>query len=136
MITYRFLKNPDERTVDRLIALYKENGWWGRGDNRAQVRRIVGGSRFFLAAFEGGRLAGMGRALDALSREAYLHDIAVAKEFRGRGVGSALVRRLVGRLRKAGVRWVGLISADGSAPFYRGLGFKAPPRALAMTKNV
>lgn len=133
---YRFLKKPDERTVDRLIALYREQGWWGAGDTRAQLRRIVGGSRFFLAAFEGGRLAGMGRAVDALSREAYLHDVAVAKEFRGRGVGSALVRRLVSRLEKAGVRWVGLISAGGSAPFYGKLGFRVPPRARAMTKNV
>lgn len=136
MIRYRFLKNPDEKTVDQLIALYTAQGWWQEGDTRALLRRMVRGSRRFIAAFEGGRLAGMARAIDAFSNEAYIHDVTVAREFRGRGVGSGLMRRLVARLKKDGMVWVGLISADGSAPFYRALGFKIPARSAAMMKNV
>jgi len=136
VIRYRFLKNPDGRTVDRLIALYSAQGWWGKGDNRALLRRMVRGSRLFIAAFEGGRLAGMGRAIDACSREAYVHDVAVAREFRGRDIGTGLMRRLVARLKRDGFRWVGLISADGSAPFYKALGFYIPRRSAAMMKDV
>lgn len=136
MITYRFLKNPGVKTVDQLIALYAAQGWWGKGDDRALLRRMVRGSRLFVAAFEGGRLAGMGRAIDARSREAYIHDVAVAREFRGRDIGTGLMRRLIGRLKRDGFRWIGLISADGSAPFYKALGFYVPRRAAAMMKDV
>lgn len=136
MISYRFLKKPGERTLAQLEALYAEQGWWDASDRRPMLRRMVAGSFLFLAAFEGGRLAGMARALNAHSKEAYLHDVAVARAFRGRGVGSGLVRRLEARLKARGIRWIGLISSGGSAPFYRRLGYSAPPRSAPMTKNV
>ncbi|OGR75420.1 MAG: hypothetical protein A2X32_12940 [Elusimicrobia bacterium GWC2_64_44] len=136
MIRYRFLKNPDDKTLDQLTALYAEQGWWDKSDSRAMLRRIVRDSHCFLAAFEGGRLAGMGRAVNALSKEAYIHDVAVFADFRGRDVGSGLVRRLTARLRDDGIRWIGLIASGGSAPFYRSLGFSTPARSAAMTKNV
>lgn len=136
MIRYRFLKDPDEKTLDQLTALYAEQGWWDRTDSRAMLRRIVRGSHCFVAAFEGGKLAGMGRAINALSKEAYIHDVAVAREFRGRDIGSGLLRRLEARLKRDGIRWIGLIASGGSAPFYRRLGFSTPPRHAALAKNV
>ncbi|MDD2804623.1 MAG: GNAT family N-acetyltransferase [Elusimicrobiales bacterium] len=136
MISYRFLKNPDEKILDQLTALYAEQGWWDKSDSRAMLRRIVRDSHCFLAAFEGKRLAGMGRAVNALSKEAYIHDVAVFRAFRGRDIGSGLLRRLTARLKKDGIRWIGLIASGGSAPFYRAQGFSTPPRAAAMTKNV
>lgn len=136
MIRYRFLKNPDEKTLDQLTALYAEQGWWDKSDSRAMLRRIVRDSHCFLAAFEGKRLAGMGRAVNALSKEAYIHDVAVFRAFRGRDIGSQLLRRLTSRLEKDGIRWIGLIASGGSAPFYRSLGFSTPARSAVMTKNV
>jgi ribosomal protein S18 acetylase RimI-like enzyme len=136
MIRYRFLKKPDEKTLNQLTALYAEQGWWDKSDSRALLRRMVSRSHCFLAAFEDGRLAGMGRAVNAYSKEAYIHDVAVFSAFRGRDIGSELLRRLTARLKKDGIRWIGLIASGGSAPFYRSLGFSTPPRSAAMTKNV
>jgi len=132
MITYRFLRRPDAKTRAQLIELYREQGWWGRGDRPALLGSILRGSRLFLAAFEDGRAVGMARAIDAHSREAYIHDVAVLKAARGRDIGSQLVRRLVKRLRSGGIKWVGLIASSGSAPFYRSLGFTSPPDSEAM----
>ncbi|MGD9641609.1 MAG: GNAT family N-acetyltransferase [Elusimicrobiales bacterium] len=132
MITYRFLKRPDAKTRAQLIEIYREQGWWKRDDKPALLGGIVKGSRLFLAAFDGGRAVGMARAIDAHSREAYIHDVAVLRAARGRDIGSQLVRRLVRRLRAGGIRWVGLIASSGSAPFYRALGFTAPPDSEAM----
>ncbi|OGR50848.1 MAG: hypothetical protein A2049_02205 [Elusimicrobia bacterium GWA2_62_23] len=133
MLRYRFIKIPDEKTLARLAALYAEQGWWTGKDTLAMLRRMVRGSHCFLIAEENGRLAGMGRALNAWSGEAYIHDVAVQKEFRGRKVGSQLMKRLVARLKKDGVRWIGLIASGNSAPFYESLGFRSPPGSRAMT---
>lgn len=132
MITYRFLKRPDAKTRAQLIEIYREQGWWGKSDKPALLGNILRGSHSFLAAFDGGRAVGMARAVDAHSREAYIHDVAVLKTARGRDIGSQLVRRLVRRLRADKIKWVGLIASSGSAPFYRSLGFTAPPDSEAM----
>lgn len=132
MITYRFLRRPDAKTRAQLLEIYREQGWWSGGDKPALLGNILRGSHCFLAAFDGGRAVGMARAIDAHSHEAYIHDVAVLKAARGRDIGSQLVRRLVKRLRADGIRWVGLIASSGSAPFYRSLGFSAPPDSEAM----
>jgi ribosomal protein S18 acetylase RimI-like enzyme len=133
MLRYRFIKDPDEKTLARVAALYAEQGWWTRKDRLVMLRRMVRQSHCFLIAEEGGQVAGMGRALNAWSGEAYIHDVAVLKAFRGRKVGSQLMKRLVSRLKKDGVRWIGLIASGNSAPFYEGLGFSSPAGSKAMT---
>lgn len=133
MMRYRFIKTPDEKTLARLAALYAEQGWWTRKDKPAMLRRMVKESHCFLIAEENGQVAGMGRALNAWSGEAYIHDVAVLKAFRGREVGSQLIKRLVSRLKKDGIRWIGLIASGNSAPFYESLGFRSPAGSKAMT---
>lgn len=130
--SYRYLRRADGKTLEQIISLYREQGWWTRADRPAMVRRILRESHCFLAAFDGGRLVGMARAVNAYSKEAYIHDVAVLKACRGRDIGSQLVSRLVRRLRRDGILWIGLIASSNSAPFYRRLGFRSYPSATAM----
>jgi spermidine synthase len=132
MIRYRFIKKADKAELAQLIAIYRQQGWWTRSDTEAMLRRIIKGSYCFLVAEEGGTIVGMGRGIDALSKEAYIHDVAVLRSSQGRDIGAGLVRRLVRRLRAGGARWVGLIASSNSAPFYRKLGFVSPASASAM----
>ncbi|HBE89528.1 MAG TPA: N-acetyltransferase [Elusimicrobia bacterium] len=135
MIRYRFIKKPSSSDLRGIEALYRAQGWWKPSDRRAGLRRLVERSLCFIVAEEGGVIAGMGRAIDAHSAEAYLHDITVSREFRGRDIGSGLVRRMLRRLKSLGVGWVGLISSNNSWPFYRRLGFVTPRGARAMMKG-
>lgn len=54
----------------------------------------------------------------------YIHDVAVASRCRGRGVGRILAGRLVDLARARGFRRSELVSVQGSAPFWAGLGFR------------
>ncbi|OGR41929.1 MAG: hypothetical protein A2X35_11520 [Elusimicrobia bacterium GWA2_61_42] len=132
MLQYRFIKKADKTMLAQLISLYREQGWWTRADKPAMLRRMLRGSHRFLVALEDGKVAGMGRAINAHSKEAYIHDVAVLKAFRGREIGTALVARLVKRLKADGMRWIGLIASSNSAPFYRRLGFRSPAGTKAM----
>ena len=121
---YSFLENPTAEHIQQILALYKFEGWWVESrDDVDLVQRIVAGSHCFLIVEEGNRLMGMGRAISDGVSDAYIQDVAVGMAFRGRGIGREIVRRLLERLNKDGVNWVGLIAERGSHTFYERLGF-------------
>jgi predicted N-acetyltransferase YhbS len=55
----------------------------------------------------------------------YVHDIAVARRCRGRGLGGELAARLLDGARRAGFARAELVSVQGSAPFWERFGFRA-----------
>lgn len=103
--------------------MYRAAGWWGRRDTPALLRRLVLGSQRFLVARDRGRVVGMGRAIGDRAGDAYIQDVFVDEDFRGRGIGAQIVRRLARRLRADGFRWIALIAAPGTRRFYESLGF-------------
>ncbi len=137
MIEFRFLTAPTEEEVRRIFGLYREAGWWedAEAPDPRDVCRIVAGSYCFLAAFSEGRLVAMGRVLSDGVSDAYIQDVTVEKTMRRRGIGSDLVRRIVERLNADGIRWIGLIAAGNTEDFYRPLGFRPVPGALAMLQR-
>lgn len=139
MLSLRFVKRPGDAFLRQIIALYSRQGWWSKGDKNALAAALIRSSHCFLAALDGGRVVGMGRAISDGVSDAYIQDVAVLKEYRGRGLGSKIVRGLKNRLKADGIKWVGLIAQDGSHGFYEPLGFKVIDRARPMmlkTNNV
>jgi spermidine synthase len=132
MVSFRFLREPAPDELDQIISLYTRQGWWRKGDTRALAARLIRGSHCFLAAYDKGRAVGMGRAISDGCSDAYIQDVMVLDEYRGKGLGSRIVLRLKRRLKADGVEWVGLIAQNGSGPFYGKLGFKPIPRSLPM----
>jgi len=124
MIRYVWAVRPGARTRQEVAALYEAAGWREPGDTLARVGRMVAGSHCFLIARQGRRAVGMGRALSDRTNDAYIQDVFVLPELRGRGVGAELVRRLAERLRADGLGWVGLVAAGKTPPFYAKLGFR------------
>jgi len=70
---------------------------------------------------------GMGRAISDGVSDAYIQDVTVLKELRGRGIGKGIVQTLTGFLKERGLQWIGLISEPGYERFYESLGFKVMP---------
>lgn len=60
-------------------------------------------------------------------RCAYLMNIYVREEYRGRGVGHEIVRCLVEKARLAGCDKIYLETTDGARPLYKSIGFKELP---------
>ena len=90
-----------------------------------------------MAAFdESNRLIGFARALGDQVSDCYIQDVAVSKEFRGNGIGKALVKHILQSLKEKNIDWVGLIATPGKAEFYRKLGFEIMPEYTPMRLSV
>lgn len=76
-------------------------------------------------AFEGGVAVGTGRLLP----DGHIGRMAVLKPWRGRGVGAALLRRLIQAARERGDREVVLSAQVHALGFYRRHGFTAQGEA-------
>ena len=122
-IQYSFVKKADPAEI---LALYRLPGWWQTDDNPQYletVGKIVSDTFCFVVARLEGKLVGMGRALSDGVSDAYIQDVVVYSDFRGRGIGAEIVRRLIAFLREHDIQWIGLISEPGHEDFYERLGF-------------
>lgn len=135
MLTYTVLINPTNDHVKQITALYRHEGWWSKEvDDPDQVKEIIAGSHLFMVARKSDEIVGMGRALSDRSSDAYIQDVTVKKEYRGRGIGTTIIRELIKHLRSDGIEWIGLIAERGSHGFYARLGFKEMPNSIPMLK--
>jgi GNAT superfamily N-acetyltransferase/nitroimidazol reductase NimA-like FMN-containing flavoprotein (pyridoxamine 5'-phosphate oxidase superfamily) len=109
-------------------AALLEGHYWTRGVSRARLMRAqLGASAWIGAKNEAGQLVATARANSDGARHAYVADVAVAPEYRGRGLGRALVSLLLDHPRVRGSTSVRLGTAD-AGPFYEQLGFQPEER--------
>ena len=128
--------NPDRVEIkvladvdrDSVKKMYLHAGWWQESDQTSDgnswIAALVRGSVCFVGAFSGAEMIGMGRAVSDGVSDAYIQDIVVLKDFRGRGIGAAIIRKIVDFLKARHIGWIGLVAAPGTQPFYRRLGFE------------
>ncbi len=55
----------------------------------------------------------------------FVHDLTLAPQLRGRGLGAALVPRLEAAARGAGLAHMSLVAVNGRGPFWEAAGFSA-----------
>lgn len=114
-----------EAPTEAVVELYRAGGWWKESDRaREIIPRMIRGSFRFMVARSGGRIVGMGRVISDGASDAYIQDVVVLHDQRGKGIGRELVRRLADCCTDAGVDWVGLVAEPGTMPFYESLGFR------------
>jgi spermidine synthase len=128
--------NPDEVEIkviadadrDSVKKLYLQAGWWQESDQtldgNSWIDVLVKGSFCFVGAFAGAEMIGMGRAVSDGVSDAYIQDVVVRKDFRGQGIGAAIIREIIGFLKKRRIGWIGLVAEPGSESFYRRSGFE------------
>jgi len=59
--------------------------------------------------------------------EAHILNIAVRKAFRGKGIGSLLIKKMISFVKKRGAKWIRLevrVTNKGAISFYEKLGFE------------
>jgi len=121
--------------TDEILALYRSAGWWHDGeDYPAEISGIIRGSLVFIVAVDrkSGKAVGMGRAISDGVSDAYIQDLVVLPGYRGRGIGKAILLRILEACRERGIGWIALIAEGGSGDFYRGLGFRVEEGDLPM----
>ncbi len=108
-----------------MMALYKDAGWWDAACEKHPqfLAHVVQNSALFAGAFSGKKMIGMGRALSDLVSDAYIQDVTVLQQYRGRGIGKKIIEKLILGLQGHGVDWIGLIAEPGTGSFYENMGF-------------
>jgi GNAT superfamily N-acetyltransferase len=109
--------------IGQLVDLYR-TAWWTDQREAAGVERMLAGTDLVLALIDRAtdRLVGFTRALTDWRYRAYLYDVIVAPDWRGRGLGGVLVDAALDRL--AGVETIELSCQPDMVAFYRRWGFE------------
>lgn len=111
------------------LDLDRVHGWlassyWSPGIARELVERAIAGSHPLGAYDDDGRQVGFARAITDHATFAWIADVWVDEAARGRGLGRAMVGWFVDHPDLAGIRRIGLVTADAHG-VYEKLGFHA-----------
>ncbi len=136
-VVYTFITEPTPSQVAGVLDLYRLQGWWGQATDHdpGLAGAIIRGSHCFVIASHEGRIVGMGRAISDRASDAYIQDLTVLSAFRGNGIGTRMVNEIIGRLRRDGLGWIGLVAEAGTWDFYRRAGFDEMPGSVLMLKK-
>lgn len=119
---------PEAPEAAAFVGLFSATGWDPEGRLTVDgAREALARSWYAVSAYDRDRLVGTGRIVGDGLIHALLADVIVDPEYRGRGIGEAIVRRLVEECRRAGIFDTQLFAAPGVRPFYERLGFVARP---------
>lgn len=110
----------DDRTID-VAALVRLRARCEFADKPIEyVARQVEGSRWIVHAYVAERLVGFARAVSDGVSTAYLSSVMVDPDHRRRGIGRAMIERLLAD--RDGIKFV-LHARQGAAAFYAATGF-------------
>jgi len=118
-----FVVTCDPHRLDRkVVADFLAGSYWAKGIPAETVSRSIDGSICF-SLLEGRRQVGFARVVSDRATIAYLGDVFVLPEFRGRGLGKWLVECVMSHPELRGLRrWI-LVTRDAHG-LYEQLGFK------------
>ena len=107
--------------VESAQLLLCAHGWAHRIESLEWFAQLMKASQRTAVAVDAGEVVGFARGItDGLS-SGYLSMVVVAPSHRGKGVGAALVKHIVGE--GAGVTWVIRTGREGAREFFAKSGF-------------
>jgi len=111
---------------NEYFSLFSTTGW--NKEYRASpddLERANRNSWLVVSAYDVSKLVGFGRVVTDLVLHAMIFDMIVLPNYRGKGIGTMILMRLVKRCVEQGVRDIQLFCAKGQTGFYEKNGFEA-----------
>ncbi|HJU57345.1 MAG TPA: GNAT family N-acetyltransferase [Actinomycetota bacterium] len=115
--------DPARVDLDAVWAFLSTEAYWGRERSRDDVERQVREAARVVGLYREGRQIGFAR-VHSDGRLAYLADVYVLSEHRGRGLGVELVRAAVEEGPQRDLRW--LLHTKDAHGLYDKFGFGPP----------
>ena len=122
----------DRVDVDAVHRYLSEEAYWVLGRSRETIERLVRESTRVIAAYEGDLLVGFCRVVSDGSNMAWLGDVFVQPEYRGRGIGIELVREAVEFDEHRDLQWY--LGTRDAHELYAKFGFE-PPNERTMVRQ-
>ena len=118
--------DDDRRRIDRpeVHRFLSEVSYWAKGRARETQDHLIDVAARVVGLYDGDRQIGFCRATSDGVSIAYLADVYVLPEYRGRGLGEELVREMVENAPLDGVRWV--LHTEDAHSLYRKFVFEEP----------
>jgi ribosomal protein S18 acetylase RimI-like enzyme len=122
--------DDDKARIDRaeVHRFLSDESYWAAGRARETQDRLIDEASRVVGLYDGARQIGFCRAFTDGIAVSYLADVYVLSEYRGRGLGEALVREMVESGPYADVKW--LLHTTDMHALYRKLGFGEPSQKV------
>jgi len=125
----RLVERLDERAIPEALALL-DNTYWNEGIPKDAIARSLLGATVWVGALdESGALVGMARALSDGAKIAWIYDVIVRSDWRGKGVACAIMAFVLAHPAVRHVRRVRLNTRDAQR-LYAKFGFRDSPPPL------
>jgi GNAT superfamily N-acetyltransferase len=121
---YELDDDPARVDVDAVHDYLANHSYWAKGRAYEVVERLVRDATRVVGVYAGGRQVGFARAFSDGVANAYLADVYVLPEHRGRGLGVELVREMIENGPLNDVKWI--LHTSDAHELYRKFGFGAP----------
>ena len=115
--------DPARVDLDAVWAFLSTEAYWGRERSREVLERQIAGAARVVGLYREGRQVGFARVVSD-GGLAYLADVYVLAEERGRGLGTELVRAAVDEGSQRHLRW--LLHTRDAHGLYEKFGFGPP----------
>lgn len=125
---YELDDDPARVDLDAVHAYLSREAYWAEGRSRAEVERLVGEAQRVVGLYKDGVQIGFCRCASDGVSFAYLADVYVLPEHRGRGLGVELVREMVEGSPYTEVKW--LLHTRDAHRLYTKVGFGPPGERL------
>ena len=118
----------DRIDLDAVHGFISTQAYWAIGRPRAVQERLVREASRLVGLYHDGRQVGFCRAVSDGVSFAYLADVYVLPEYRGRGLGVELVREMVEHGPYEGQSWI--LHTEDAHGLYAKFRFAPPGRKL------
>lgn len=116
-------------SADDFLYIHKEMGY--ELEPREQIEQALKRGLFSVVAKDNDKIIGMGRLVGDGFMYCYIQDVRVLPQYQNKGIGKAIVNKLLDYAYQNGIPntgiSIGLTSAKGKESFYEKLGFIKQP---------
>lgn len=123
-MTYKVIEKLNEKQVDHLLALFK-NEWWTRNRQTIDIKKMLENSNVVIGLIheETEELIGFTRVITDTVYRAFIFDVIAKEEYRNSGIGKILMDAILNHPLVRDVDRVELYCPDRLVSYYEKWGF-------------